>query len=90
MSHSPAKLKQSADTHPLSAGVLILEAAIATLVVSVFATSSPALFTARLTPPRETATQPMPSPQNQILSLQSSFPGQAAVAPTAILPTAHP
>ncbi len=68
MSPPPTKLKPSADTHPLSAGVLILEAAIATLVVSVFATSSPALFTARLTPPRATAAQPMQSPQNQILS----------------------
>lgn len=49
----------------IPSGILIAEAAIATIVLSVFVSSSPRLFTTQLTPPPATAkTQPNP-PQNQ-------------------------
>lgn len=72
MSHQPlpkAQSIQSQGTKALSSGVLILEAAIATIVLSLFAASSPQLFTAQPATPRATTAKAIHMPQNQLLAI---------------------
>jgi hypothetical protein len=69
MSHQPLP-----ETKALSSGVLMLEAAIATIVLSFFAASSPQLFTARSATPSATAVKAIHTPQNQLLAINQ--PGE--------------
>jgi len=71
MSHQPLPKNQLIKPHGtkvISTGILIVEAAIATLVFGVFAASSPKLLTSQPVAPRAAAAQPVLSPQNQMLS----------------------
>lgn len=84
MSHQP-----SPPSHPIkpggpkawSSGVLVVEAAIATLVLSVFASSTPQLFTAQPSAPRATAAKTMHSPHNQLPAIHWSWNGPASTSP---------
>ncbi|EKQ69110.1 hypothetical protein OsccyDRAFT_1722 [Leptolyngbyaceae cyanobacterium JSC-12] len=57
----------------LSSGVLIAEAAIATIVLSVFVSSSPKLFTTQPPMPTVTASEKTNSSQNHIALMRLSF-----------------
>lgn len=69
-------------TRAFSSGILMAEAAIATLVFSFFASSSPSLFTAKPAPSRPTTAQTNVPQQNQ-----SSMP---PLAPTWSVHLAQP
>ncbi|MDX2232402.1 MAG: hypothetical protein NW220_22420 [Leptolyngbyaceae cyanobacterium bins.349] len=61
---------QSGPTKLIASGVLVLEAAIATLVLSTFAGTSLPLYSMQVQTIRPTAVRPLTSPQNQLLSVR--------------------
>jgi hypothetical protein len=76
MSHNalPAtQNNQSSQPGLVSSGILILEAAIATLVLSVFAATTPSLLTTHLPTAQPTAAKDTPSLQKQLLSVHLSI-----------------
>ncbi len=76
---TPAKLPQSGWAKLASSSVLVVEAAIATLVLSTFASSNPRLLAQPLTPkPTATVTATNPNtPRNQLFS--AHFPDAIAL-----------